>query len=441
MNQQDSRDIAEPGVIEARQLLSQGRLEDSVKAYRAVLARAPAQVEALNAVGLWLLRAGNRAEAMRHFDEALRAEPRNAMTLNNIAQARHAEGDLTAAIEAYRQALAVKDDLYVARLALARLIEERGNPAQALPQYFRAVTDAQAEGRWRSRDSTPSALQPLVEHAMRQIDSGRRGLFDGVLEPLRQRFGRDELTRVDECLEVYLGLRRMQPADARQQPRFLWFPGLPGTPFLDTARVPELRGLEAQAGAIRAELLHVLDGGAAASREAVFGDPEVARANLAGHRGEPGWNGYYFYRHGERREDNHRACPQTSAALEALPLCKVRAHGPEVLFSVLTPGTHLLPHTGVTNTRIVGHLALIISDDCALRVAGEEYRWTEGRAVLFDDTYLHEAWNRSAQRRVVLIFDLWHPDLRPAERLAVQALVEVIGDFRAAAELPAMRDA
>ena len=437
---QDTADIGEADVLEARRLLSEGRLEDSVKAYRAVLARAPAQVEALNAVGLWLLRSGNRAEAQRHFDQALSAEPDSALTLNNVAQAHHGAGDLGAAVAAYRRALAVKPDLYVARLALARLLEEQGNPPQALPQYFRAVTDAQAEGRWRSRESTPPALQPLVEHAMRQIDSGRRALLDAVIAPLHQRFGRDELRRVDECVEAFLGLRRMQPTDARQKPRFLWFPGLPAAPFLDTARVPELRELEAAAGTIRAELLQVLDGGQPARREAVFGDPELAKANLAGSRGEPAWNGYYFYRHGEKREDNHRACPRTAAALEALPLCRVRAHGPEVLFSVLSPGTHLLPHTGVTNTRVVGHLALIIPEDCALRVAGEEYRWSEGRAVLFDDTYLHEAWNRSAQRRVVLIFDLWHPELRPAERLATQALVEAIGDFRSAAELPAMRD-
>jgi aspartate beta-hydroxylase len=430
----------EAGLVEARRLLGEGRLEDSVQAYRNVLGQEPAQVEALNAVGLWLLRGGNSAEAQRHFAEALRAEPGNPMTLHNVAQARHAAGDVGGAIEAYRQALAANPGLYVARLSLARLVEEQGNPERAVPQYFRAVTDAQAQGRWHSRASTPPALQPLVEHAMRQINAGRRRYYDQVLAPLRERFGRDDLGRVEECLALYLGEKPATPPDARQRPRFLWFPGLPATPYLDTARVPELARLEQEAPAIRAELLRVLEGGVAATQEAVFGDPDVARASLSGQRGAPAWNGYYFYRHGARRDDNHRACPVTSAALDALPLCRVRDHGPEALFSVLAPGTHLLPHTGVTNTRVVGHLALIVPPDCALRVAGQEHRWVEGRSVLFDDTYLHEAWNRSAELRVVLIFDLWHPDLGDAERLALTALIEAIGDFRAAAELPAMRD-
>jgi aspartate beta-hydroxylase len=108
----------------------------------------------------------------------------------------------------------------------------------------------------------------------------------------------------------------------------------------------------------------------------------------------------------------------------------MREHGPEVLYSVFTPGTHLLPHCGVTNTRLVGHLALLIPENCALKVGGETYHWVPGKVVVFDDTYEHEAWNRSQQTRVVMIFDVWHPGLTQAERHAVADLVAGIGDFR-----------
>ena len=148
----------------------------------------------------------------------------------------------------------------------------------------------------------------------------------------------------------------------------------------------------------------------------------------------PSWTGYYFYRHGERREDNSTACPKTAAALLPLPLSRVRGHGPEVLYSVFTPGTHLLPHRGVTNTRVVGHLPLIIPEDCALKVGGEVHAWVEGRTVVFDDTYEHEAWNRSDSTRVVLIFDLWNPYLTEIERLAFADLIAAIGDFRETVE-------
>ena len=54
--------------------------------------------------------------------------------------------------------------------------------------------------------------------------------------------------------------------------------------------------------------------------------------------------------------------------------------------------------------------------------------------MVFDDTYEHEAWNRSDQIRVVLIFDLWNPHLTEVERAAVARLVEAMGDFRQAME-------
>jgi aspartate beta-hydroxylase len=88
----------------------------------------------------------------------------------------------------------------------------------------------------------------------------------------------------------------------------------------------------------------------------------------------------------------------------------------------------------VTTTRVVGHLPLIVPNDCTLNVGGEEHAWQKGRAVVFDDTYLHEAWNRSNQVRVVLIFDLWNPYLDDPERLAVRDLIHSIGEFRHAVE-------
>jgi aspartate beta-hydroxylase len=149
-------------------------------------------------------------------------------------------------------------------------------------------------------------------------------------------------------------------------------------------------------------------------------------------KSKPSWDGYYFYRHGERRNDNCSSCPQTSAMLDSISLCHVREHAPEAFFSVFAPGTHLLPHRGVTNTRVVGHLPLTVPDDCALRVGGEQHAWQEGRMVVFDDTYEHEAWNRSDRTRVVLIFDLWNPYLTEAERSAITDLVPAIGDLRKA---------
>jgi aspartate beta-hydroxylase len=208
-------------------------------------------------------------------------------------------------------------------------------------------------------------------------------------------------------------------------------PGLATSPYLPRGRFPWIEEFESHAPAIRAELNALLP---SAAGERVFTSAELEREHLRGHGAEPNWTGYYFFRYGERREDNCARCPDTAHALERVPLSYVRAHGPEVLFSVFTPGTHLLPHRGVTNVRVVGHLPLIVPEECALRVGGEDHVWREGRAVLFDDTYEHEAWNRSARTRVVLIFDLWHPDLSAVEIAALSDLIADIGDLRETVE-------
>ena len=55
-----------------------------------------------------------------------------------------------------------------------------------------------------------------------------------------------------------------------------------------------------------------------------------------------------------------------------------------------------------------------------------------GKAWVFDDTLEHEAVNDSDKLRVVLIFDIWHPHLTPAERLLLTrmnaALTELTGE-------------
>jgi aspartate beta-hydroxylase len=97
---------------------------------------------------------------------------------------------------------------------------------------------------------------------------------------------------------------------------------------------------------------------------------------------------------------------------------------------VLTPGSHILPHRGVTNTRLVTHLALIVPEgDLALNVSGESHGWEEGRCFTFDDTFEHEAWNRGAKTRVVMLMDVWNPYLTDIEREALTTMIVAIAAF------------
>ena len=121
-------------------------------------------------------------------------------------------------------------------------------------------------------------------------------------------------------------------------------------------------------------------------------------------------------------DENCARCPRTAAILDALPLVRIREHAPEICFSVLTPGTHILPHRGVTNTRVVTHFPLVVPEDCALNVGGELRAWEAGHCFTFDDTFEHEAWNRGESNRVVMLMDCWNPYLTQIERDAVTEL-------------------
>lgn len=78
----------------------------------------------------------------------------------------------------------------------------------------------------------------------------------------------------------------------------------------------------------------------------------------------------------------------------------------------LTPGTHLKPHTGPANYRLLCHLGLLVPIGPWLKVgAGPSRAWHDGKASCFDDTYVHEVGHNGTQDRFVLMVSFWHPQL------------------------------
>jgi aspartate beta-hydroxylase len=406
------------------------------KSFRLLLEAEPGNLEALQFLALRHFSRGEVNNAIERLIVAHRLHPDNDVVLHQLGTARLDSGDIQGAIGDLRRCLELMPSTFVARLRLGIAFEGLGQTQDALIAYFGAINTAQAQGYWLSDATTAPGLRDVVKRAIQFVDAGRRSLFDGILEPLRQRFGRSELGRVEDCLAIYLGEQSALLPDSRQKPKFLYFPGIPSQPYYPRERFPWLAEFEAGTDVIRDELRAVLS--QARGLESFLqtnsqqGTSDLLRSS--GHQ-DAAWDAYFFYRHGERYSEHCARCPQTAALLDAMPLAHVREHSPETLYSVLRPGTHILPHRGVTNTRLVTHLPLIVPQDCALRVGGETHVWEEGRCVTFDDTFEHEAWNNSLETRVVLIVDSWNPDLSEAERAAVADLVGAIGDFNRASEV------
>ncbi|MGQ2921876.1 MAG: aspartyl/asparaginyl beta-hydroxylase domain-containing protein [Hydrogenophaga sp.] len=137
---------------------------------------------------------------------------------------------------------------------------------------------------------------------------------------------------------------------------------------------------------------------------------------------DAGWKTFFFRGYGVECEGNRRKCPNTAKALELVPGMST------AFFSILAPGKVLPPHRGPYNGVLRYHLGLRIpaSDDtCAIRVDNEQRSWGEGESLVFDDTYQHEAWNRTPHWRIVLFVDFLRP-LPLIPRLLNNAMMAII---------------
>jgi aspartyl/asparaginyl beta-hydroxylase (cupin superfamily) len=236
---------------------------------------------------------------------------------------------------------------------------------------------------------------------------------DEVLAGLYERMGRDGLERVEECVRILSGEAVPEYLHDDQEPTRLFFPEIAALPWHDTAAMPWVAEVEAAFPRIKKELTALVEAGATFSPYEDLYTKEL---------GWSGWDTFSIYRSGEFREEAERLCPVTVETLRRTP------HGPrDGMFTILRPGTHLTPHTGGVNILLTCHLALIVPPDCAIRVAEETRAWEEGRCLLFDDSFIHEAWNRSDRIRSVLLWDVWHPDLRPRE---IEALEHLLPQFQ-----------
>ncbi len=420
--------------------MQQRRPDEAAQLYTRIADIDRSDIEALNFLAARALAMSHAAEALQWFERLREASPGEANATLGLGRGLAMQGKLSEARALLEEGLVQLPQAFMARFALGEVLQRLGDSNAAVLQYYRAILQAQRQGRWLNDATTHPSMRAAVKRAMAFVVDGRLRLFQATIDPLRARYGSAELARVERCLRIYLELEQPEFPDARQRPKFMYFPDLPTAPYFPRKLFPWFDDFEARTEAIRREMQNAL--AADGSFEPFLGDrsDQDAESYLSGQEGKRSWNAYFFYRHGERFEDRCRRCPQTMAALETLPLVHIREHGPEICFSLLTPGSHILPHQGVTNTRAVVHLPLVVPAGCALTVGGEEHVWQEGHAIAFDDTFLHEAWNRSDSMRVIVLMDTWNPYLTEVERAAVTDLVAVIGDFNTAAEQPLIRE-
>jgi aspartyl/asparaginyl beta-hydroxylase (cupin superfamily) len=228
-----------------------------------------------------------------------------------------------------------------------------------------------------------------------------------VIEEIHHRHGREGPARIVAGLEEVRDGAPIPGAVPDQRITFMRVPGLTATPFHDPAVFPWNRAFEAATDEVIDEFARV----------------EEQRLRFTDFEGYGrGWNAWLFASEGQWFDETMARAPRTTALLQSTHYTQG-----EFLFSELAPGGVIPPHTGGCNAVLSVHLGLVIPPSARIKVGQEVRGWTRGKVVAFDDSFVHGCWNPSAERRICLVWEVWHPELSEVERSAMafayQALV------------------
>ena len=380
----------------------------------------PSDARAHARSGLDALRKGDARKAREAFERIVAAGQADASAYLGLAYACAGLKDHPAALAAVDRALALEPRNLRALIMKADQLAAAGD-ARAASSFYRAAVNTAPPA-----DQLPADLRNELERA--QAMCGRYAAqFEAFLRERLVAHGlveRRSTGRFRDSLDILTGGKKIYFQDPRQY----FFPGLPQIQFYERDDFPWLDRVEASTADIRSELIEILKQ-ESAFKPYVEGDPRLPQTDPQGMLNNPEWSAFYLWKNGAIVPENAARCPKTLNALADAPFARAQKRSPSVLFSLLRPGARIPPHTGEDNTRLICHLPLIVPDNCSFRVGNDTRALVEGRAWVFDDTIEHEAWNGSDRTRVILLFEIWRPELSVEERGLVSAMFEAIDAY------------
>jgi aspartyl/asparaginyl beta-hydroxylase (cupin superfamily) len=171
-------------------------------------------------------------------------------------------------------------------------------------------------------------------------------------------------------------------------------------PIYNSATFPWAAEVEAGWKAVRAELDQVMK-----YRDQIPSFHEILK-EVTTITTDHNWKTFFLAGIGMNCEENARRCPETMKVLRKIPGMKT------AFFSILSPRKHIPAHRGAFNGILRLHLGLLVPEpreQCRIRIGNDYRHWTEGKTLIFDDTFNHEVWNDTEGYRVVLFVDFARP--------------------------------
>jgi aspartyl/asparaginyl beta-hydroxylase (cupin superfamily) len=409
-------------VRQAELAQSAGQRDEAERLLSAARASAPDHPLVLNASGVQELHRGNFAAARALIEKAIGKDAGNAAFWINLASTLRRLGLRDEEMQALQKALTIEPRHLLALLQKASLQDLMGQPRDAAKTYHNALQTIPVGTQ------LPESLRQPLQHAVRTVQENTaqlEALLGERLKAVGEGHSAAERERYEHCFAGHIGRRRIYTP----QPTFLLFPQLPALEFYPREMFPWLTAIEAASEEIRAEFERVFAEDAGLLEPYVKHPDGVPLDQWKELNHSKRWSVLYLWRDGKPEAANIARCPRTAALMQNVPKVDIPNVGPAVFFSVLDAKSHIPAHTGVTNTRLVVHIPLVIPEGCRFRVGSTTRPWRKGEAFVFDDTIEHEAWNDSDVPRAVLIFDIWNPFLTELEREAVRTMVSGVREY------------
>ncbi|HKR44941.1 MAG TPA: aspartyl/asparaginyl beta-hydroxylase domain-containing protein [Paraburkholderia sp.] len=193
-----------------------------------------------------------------------------------------------------------------------------------------------------------------------------------------------------------------------------FFSKVPNTPYIDPGHFPELALLKSEWRTFREEALALQKASRIQASE---------KYNDIGFNSffRTGWKRFYLKWYDHPHPSAAQLCPRTVEILKRVPSVKA------AMFAMLPANGSLNPHRDPFAGSLRYHLGLITPNDdrCAIVVDGIPNSWRDGQDVVFDETYLHHALNKTQQDRIILFCDIE----RPMKYRWAQAILGTVGDF------------
>ncbi len=413
-------------VREAEKIAAHGDFDGAAQKFQQILRLTPNQPRALNFFAMREFVKGEHRDALQLIENALITGSKIALLHANHGRILREMKNFSAAIAAFDRAIVLDPQFLPAIFDKALTYESLGQEKQAA-RFFKQVILLMPNGV-----NPASELGQMALHAQKSISRDTELLEHFLVEKIGHGAfnpSQNKLKRFQEFADIAL----QRKAVYQSRPTSLYFPGLPNISIYENADFSWVPIVEAATESVKSEIIEVVRSGSDGVKPYVnMGAGEVV-AQWQELNQKLDWGAYFLWDRGKKIEAHCERCPQTSAMLDTLPLMQTPMRAPSAFFSMLKPRTHIPPHPGALNFRLTVHLPLIIPNGgCAIRVGNDLHYWQSGKVLIFDDTIEHEAWNPTDELRVVLIFDVWHPMLKPFERELVsqfiQNFVEYYGD-------------